>query len=129
MCGFPVPFINIRVHTIFSYQHLEMPSCLVLCNDFFLSFFLSFFPSFSGIYPPQSRTYKLRDLQPKCPWFRYLKRSNIHWTRTLDRYTRAGLRECVVNIMSGPPPETTQDRTKRTHIHKHAQFQDTNENF
>ena len=31
--------------------------------------------------------------------------SNILWTRTLDRYTRAGLPECVVSTTSGPPPE------------------------
>ena len=29
--------------------------------------------------------------------------------RTLDRYTRAGLPECAVSTMSGPPQETTQD--------------------
>ena len=39
------------------------------------------------------------------------------WTTTLDRYTSAGLPECVASTMSGPPPETTQDRTltKDTH--------------
>ena len=31
------------------------------------------------------------------------------WTRTLDRYTRSGLPECVVSTMSGPPPKTAQD--------------------
>ena len=36
----------------------------------------------------------------------------IAWTRTLDKYTRAGLPECVVRAMSGPPPEITQDRTQ-----------------
>ena len=35
--------------------------------------------------------------------------------RTVDIYTRAGLPECVVSTMSGPPPETTQDRIQRTH--------------
>ena len=38
--------------------------------------------------------------------------SNCIWTRTLDRYTRAGLPECVVSTVSGPPPETAQDRTQ-----------------
>ena len=32
-------------------------------------------------------------------------------------YTRAGLPECVVNTMSGPPPETIQDRTQRKDTH------------
>ena len=42
--------------------------------------------------------------------------SNSLGTRTLDRYTRAGLPEYVVSTMSGPPPETTQERnTKDTH--------------
>ena len=47
-----------------------------------------------------------------------LRGSNSLWTRTLDRYTRAGLPECVVNTMSGPPPKTKQDRTQRTHTLK-----------
>ena len=34
------------------------------------------------------------------------------WTRTLDRYIRAGLSESVVSRLSGPPPVTTQNRTK-----------------
>ena len=38
--------------------------------------------------------------------------SNCLWTGTLDRYTRAGIPECVVNTMSGSPPETAQDRTQ-----------------
>ena len=32
---------------------------------------------------------------------------NSLWTRTVDRYTRAGLPECVVSTMSGPPAKTT----------------------
>ena len=46
--------------------------------------------------------------------------SNSLWTRTLDIYTKAGLPECVVSTMPGPPPETTQ----RTH----TQFQERNYN-
>ena len=38
-------------------------------------------------------------------------------TRTLDKYTRAGLPEYMVNRMSGAPPETTQDRTKTEGTH------------
>ena len=43
--------------------------------------------------------------------------SNSLWTRTLDIYTRAGLPECGVSTMSGPPPETTQDRTHTKDTH------------
>ena len=39
------------------------------------------------------------------------------WTRTLDRYTRAGLHECVASTMSGPPPKATQDRTQTKDTH------------
>ena len=38
------------------------------------------------------------------------------WTRILDRYTMPGLPKSVVSTMSGAPPQTTQDRTQRTHI-------------
>ena len=41
--------------------------------------------------------------------------SDTLWTSTLDRYTRAGLPDCVVSTMSGPQPETTQDRTDKIH--------------
>ena len=34
------------------------------------------------------------------------------WIRTLDRYTRAGLPECVVSSVLGPPQETAQGRTQ-----------------
>ena len=86
----------------------------------FLSFTL-FFSLYLFIYlflrvftGPQCRIYTPRDLQPKCPWVRCLRGSNSLWTRTLDRYTRAGLPECVVSTMSGRPPETAQN-TKDTH--------------
>ena len=36
------------------------------------------------------------------------------WTRTLDRYTRSSLPESVRK--PGPPPETTEARTQRTHL-------------
>ena len=44
------------------------------------------------------------------------RRSNRLWTRTLGRNTMAGLPECVVSTISGPPPERAQDRTQ-TRIH------------
>ena len=62
--------------------------------------------SFFVIYPPPMQDLHPPDLNPTC------KESNRLWTRTLDRYTRAGLRECVVSTMSGRLPETTQDRTQ-----------------
>ena len=45
------------------------------------------------------------------------RESNCLWTRTVDRYTRASLPECVVSTMSGPPPKTTQDRTQTKDTH------------
>ena len=41
--------------------------------------------------------------------------SNSLWTRTLGRYTRAGLPECVVSTMSAPPPKATHERTHKGH--------------
>ena len=43
--------------------------------------------------------------------------NNSLWTRTLDRYARAGLLKCVVSTMSGPPRETTQDRIQTKELH------------
>ena len=51
--------------------------------------------------------------------------SNRPWTRMLDRYKSAGHPESVVSRMSGPLPETTQDRTQRAH----TQSQDIYQNF
>ena len=34
-----------------------------------------------------------------------------------ETYTRAGLHGCVVSTMSGPPPETTHERTQRKDAH------------
>ena len=39
------------------------------------------------------------------------------WIITLDRYTRAGLPECVIRAMSEPPSETTKDRTQTKDTH------------
>ena len=46
----------------------------------------------------------------------HLAMSNRLWTRTLDKYTRAGMHECGEG-KSGPPLEITQDsaQTKGTH--------------
>ena len=57
-------------------------------------------PTPHGIYKPNARR------SDAC------RGSNSLWTRTLDRYTKAGLPECVVSTMSGPPPETAQERTQ-----------------
>ena len=47
----------------------------------------------------------------------HLARNNRLWTRTLDKYTSAGLHERVVEKMSGPPPETTTTRTQTKDSH------------
>ena len=61
---------------------------------------------------PQSRTYK-----PNSRGSDVCRGSNSLWARTLDRYTRAGLPECQVSTMAGPPPETTKDRTQTKDTH------------
>ena len=64
---------------------------------------------------PQSRTYIPRDVQVNgsdaC------RGSNSLWTRTLDICTRAGFPECAVSKISGPRPETTQDRIQTIDTH------------
>ena len=63
-----------------------------------------------GLTPPG--TYK-----PNVRGSNACRGSNSVWTRTLDRYTRAGLPNCVFSTMSGPPPKTTQDRTQTKDRH------------
>ena len=72
-------------------------------QSFFLSFFLHVFilPNV-GLSPPG--TYN-----PNARGSDACRGSNSLWTRTLDRYTRAGLPQCVVSTISGPPPKTTWD--------------------
>ena len=65
--------------------------------------------SFSVIYIlPQCSTYTSRTYIPNV-----CNGSN----KNSRRYTRAGLPECVVSTMSGPPPETTQNRTQTKNTH------------
>ena len=74
-------------------------------------FYFAYLPSPNlGLTP--LRTYKLNARGSDA-----CRGSNSLWTRTLDRYTRTGLPECVVSKMSGPPPKTAQDgtQTKDTH--------------
>ena len=71
---------------------------------FFFFFFFAYLPSPNlGLTPPG--TYK-----PNA-----CRESNSLLTRTLGRYTRAGLPECVFSTMSGPPPKITGQNTKDTH--------------
>ena len=78
---------------------------LPFSNFFF--FFIAYLPSHNlGLTPPGN--YK-----PNARGSDACRGNNSLWTKTLDRYTRAGLPECVVSTMSGPPPKTTQDRTQR----------------
>ena len=80
---------------------------------FFFFFLIAYLPSPNlGLTPPPPGTYK-----PNSRGSDACRGSNSLWTRTLDRYTRAGLPECVVSTMSGPPPKTTQDRTQTNDTH------------
>ena len=76
----------------------------------FLSFFSFFFKYLSspnlGLTPPGSHNPNARE-SDAC------RGSNCLWTRTLDRYIRAGLPECVVSTMSGLPPKTARQITDK----------------
>ena len=98
-------------------QHKHERRYIPSTHPFILSFFL-----LSLFTLPQSRTYTHRDFNPNARGSDACKGSICLWTRTLGRYTRAGLPECVVNTMLGPPPETARDRTQR----RHTQSQDRN---
>ena len=81
---------------------------------FFFFFFFSFFsylPSLNLGHTPQRLTIQMPVGQMPVGG------ATVFWSRTLDRYTRAGLPECVVSTMSGPPPKTTQDRTQTKDTH------------
>ena len=75
-------------------------------DGLFIFFFLSYLSSPHVRLPPPP------ELLSKFPWVRCLYGSDKLWDRTLDRYTRNGLPECLVSTKSGPPPETAQDRTQ-----------------
>ena len=80
-------------------------------RDADIIFFSAYLPTPNlGLTPPG--TYK-----PNARGSDACRGSNSPWIRTLDRYTRAGLPECVVSAMSGPPPKTTQDRTQTKDTH------------
>ena len=69
-------------------------------------FFFAYIPSPKlGLTPPGTYNPNARESDA---W----RGSNSLWTRTLDRYTRAGLPEYVVSTMLGPSPKTTQDTNK-----------------
>ena len=83
---------------------------------FVLPFFFVYLPSPNlGITPQEAYNTNAR-------WSDACRGRNGLWTRTLDRYTRGGLPECVVSKMSGPPPETTQDRTQRPHANPRTEI-------
>ena len=87
--------------------HLKL---LYMSWNFFF-FFFAYLPSSNlGLTPPG--TYK-----PNARGSDACRGSNSLWTRTLDRYTRVDLPECVVSTMSGPPPKTAQDRTQTKATH------------
>ena len=56
---------------------------------------------------PQSRTYTPGMYNPNARGSDACRGNNSLWTRTLDRYMRASLPECVVSTVSGPQPKTT----------------------
>ena len=93
---------NLKVPSRHSYNKLILLKCKFSSS------------SFTGrpIYPPPCRTYN-----PNSRGSDACRGSSRLWTRTLDRYTRAGLPGCVISTMSGPPPETTQNRIQTNNTH------------
>ena len=74
----------------------------------FFFFFFSFFSSSSSYLPSPNLEHTLPgSYKPNARRSDVCRGSNSLWTRTQDRYTRAGVPECVVSTMSGPPPKTT----------------------
>ena len=87
---------------VYKFYQLHVLSCRITFRIFL---FFAYLPSPNlGLTPPG--TYK-----PNARGSDACRGSNSLWTRTLDRYTREGLPECVLSTLSGPPPKTTQDRT------------------
>ena len=86
---------------------LIRPNDLIKCKILLLRLFTS--PNL-GLTPPG--TYN-----PNAHGSDACRGSNSLWTRTLDRYTWAGLPECVVSTMSGSPPKTTHIRTQTKVTH------------
>ena len=81
---------------------------------FLLTYFLSFFLLQVFILP---QSYTPGTYNPNSRGSAACRGRNCPWTRTLDRYTRAGLPECVVSTMTGPPPKTAQVRTQTKDTH------------
>ena len=94
----------------------SVPSILLKVKNFSFCFFYFFFffayLPFPNLWLTPPGTYK-----PNARESDACRGSNSLWTRTLDRYTRASLPECVVSTMSEPPPKTTQDRTQTKDTH------------
>ena len=97
-----------NAHGTFWNLHIKINLKINIFFFFFFFFFFAYLHSPNlGLTPPG--TYK--------PNARTCRGCNSLWTRTPDRYTRAGLPECVLSTMSGPPPKTTQDRTQIKDTH------------
>ena len=91
---------------------LDWVVCIMLIMQY--HFLMIFFRFYSVIYtPPMYILPSTGTYNPNASGLDAWRGSNRLWTRTLDRHRRAGLPECVVSIMPGPPPVTTQDRTQR----------------
>ena len=116
------PSLHLR-HRHFTYVPWRATHAVTL-TDFGVYYgMLKNLDSFGLLYVQKLRLFILRQSRTYNPNARgsdACRGSYSLWTRTLDRYTRAGLPECVVSTMAGPPPETTYDRTQR----KHTQSQD-----
>ena len=100
-------YMAISLNTILKFQLWEIFIIVIVFFFIIVIVFFFFLPSPNlGLTPP--------GLTTQIPMGRG---SNSLWTRTLERYTRAGLPECVVSTMSGPLPGTAHDKTQKKDIH------------
>ena len=98
----------INIHTQFQLRPTRFIVMYKFVHDLLLSLLFTF-PQ-CGIYTPE--TYNSNALGIGA-----CRGRNRLWTRTVERYTRTGLHECVVSTMSGSPSETTQDRAQTMDTH------------
>ena len=93
---------------------------LMRMGHFEIFFFFFFFSAY--LLSPNLGVTHLGTYKPNARRSDACSRSNNLWTRTLDRYPRAGLPECVVSTISGPPPKPIQHRTQRTHTQSQTEI-------
>ena len=89
---------------------------VVSFNSWLMIFFFLFFFFFAYLPSPTLGLTRPGTYNPNARGSDACRGSHCLLTRTLDRYTRACLPECVVSTMSGPSPKTNTGRnTEKGH--------------